>query len=103
MGRLYMAILRAKCLSNDCLADDCLANDWPELALQWCLADWHGKADSKLEVVLPRLVVSCAIPTNTHDAHQGVGESSWGRAMTWLTIANDDWLTRNDSAAPKED
>jgi hypothetical protein len=24
---------------------ECLANDWPELDLQWCLADWH---DGKL-------------------------------------------------------
>ena len=35
MDRLHMAIEWA----------ECLANDWPELDLQWCLADWH---DGKL-------------------------------------------------------
>lgn len=35
MDRVHQAIQRA----------ECLANDWPELDLQWCLADWH---DGKL-------------------------------------------------------
>ncbi|KAH8908266.1 hypothetical protein BR93DRAFT_927309 [Coniochaeta sp. PMI_546] len=40
MDRVHLAIRWA----------ECLANDWPELDLQWCLADWHdGKlvADSR--------------------------------------------------------
>lgn len=40
MDRVHLAIRWA----------ECLANDWPELDLQWCLADWYdGKlvADSR--------------------------------------------------------